>query len=54
MKEDIKCLLIVALLMFLLIALFIWKFDQTASQCDHEMGYQCSASQTFNYNKKVD
>ena len=53
-KEDIKVFAIVSLLMILLVALFIWKFNTNTNECDKEMGYKCSASQIIEYNKKVD
>ena len=53
MGNDIKYVLLMALLMILLLALLVWKFNNTADKCDQSVGYQCDVSQVFNYNKKV-
>jgi uncharacterized protein YxeA len=53
-KDDVIAMIIMILLMIMILALFIWKFNQTSKECDKENGYQCSASQVFQYNKKVD
>lgn len=53
-KEDIKVITVMLILMILLTALFIWKFNDNTDKCDKEMGYKCSASQIIEYNKKVD
>jgi uncharacterized protein YxeA len=53
-KDDVIATIVMILLMIIILALFIWKFNQTSNECDKQNGYQCDASQVFQYNKKVD
>ena len=53
-KDDVIATIVMILLMIIILALFIWKFNQTSNACDKKNDYQCDASQVFQYNKKVD
>ena len=53
-KGDFKYLLLITLLWALVVVAIIYTFNTNAESCDLEKGYQCDASQVFQYNKKVD
>ena len=53
-KDDVIGLLIAMGIMIVLLLAIIWRFNYDANKCDKEKGYECSASQIIEQNKKVD
>ena len=50
-KGEFKYILLMILMIIVFLGAVIYVFNRDAKKCDLEKGYQCDASQVFQYNK---